>query len=34
MHLHDLGFDQWFETNAPDMRRDNCIFARVTAVDR
>lgn len=34
MKLCDLGFDQWFEAQAPELSLDGCGFARVTAVDR
>jgi ribosome biogenesis GTPase len=34
MDLKDLGFDQWFEARAEELRRSGCSFARVCAVDR
>jgi ribosome biogenesis GTPase len=34
MELTDLGFDQWFGTQADALSRPGCAFARVCAVDR
>ena len=34
MDLNALGFDPWFETQAPEPRPEGCALARVTAVDR
>ena len=32
--LRDMGFDQWFETHAGNLRKENQDIARVSAVDR
>jgi ribosome biogenesis GTPase len=34
MKLRNLGFDQWFEIQATELRMDGCEFARISAVDR
>jgi len=34
MNLRELGFDPWFEGQAPAFGQDGCGFARVSAVDR
>ena len=34
MKLRNLGFDQWFEAHATELRREGCSFARISAVDR
>lgn len=34
MQLSDLGFDEWFESHAAELRLEGCRFARVSAVDR
>jgi ribosome biogenesis GTPase len=34
MRLGDLGFDDWFEAHAAELRLDGCGFARICAVDR
>lgn len=34
MKISDLGFDQWFEAHAPELRQEGCGFARISAVDR
>ncbi|HOP41830.1 MAG TPA: ribosome small subunit-dependent GTPase A [Syntrophales bacterium] len=34
MKLRDLGFDQWFEAQAPEFGQEGCGFARISAVDR
>ena len=34
MKLKNFGFDQWFETHAPEFSLEDCGFARVSAVDR
>ncbi len=33
MELRDLGFDQWFETQAAELSQEGCNFARISAVD-
>ena len=34
MKLNDLGFDQWFESQAGAFRQEGCGIARISAVDR
>jgi ribosome biogenesis GTPase len=34
MHIDDLGFDGWFRQRHEEMRRPECVVARVTRVDR
>ena len=34
MKLSDMGFDQWFEAHAGDLRQESRNIARISAVDR